>query len=337
MILYKIMKKTFLIINLLFASTFMFAQQVQDSVQNKSIIKIKEKFPRTRVLNFEYNQSLDRSFDSELLGENFGEGNIKSQKNFTASANILLYKKAKWMLLSSSTYKFTEFKFENLTNDSPAIFEQDGTVNFHYFSTGLTSINFSTLFKKPVIYNSSIYVDGNNDGFQRIKGSVGFSLFLKRSKSKTIGIGLQAFIDPTVLIPVIPIFIYNQKFNNSKWELDAVIPRYLFFRRSIGENGRLSLGSTFGSSGFYIDVNNQSFADVFNYSQLSVKTGIMYEHRINDYLITTFRGGLQSPLNNRLTQKSKPASDYIYENTQGSTGYFQLGISIDPFAKKKSN
>jgi hypothetical protein len=113
------------------------------------------------------------------------------------------------------------------------------------------------------------------------------------------------------------------------------MPQRLLFRRPVGENGRLSLGSSFGSTGFYVNVDNPGFADVFEYSQLEIKSGIIYEHRISDYLIGTFQGGLQNFISNRLTEKGEPTKDFIYKNEQDATGYFQVGISIDPFAKKK--
>jgi hypothetical protein len=75
---------------------------------------------------------------------------------------------------------------------------------------------------------------------------------------------------------------------------------------------------------------------MFTYSQIELKTGVMYEHRINDYLIGTFQGGLQNFISNQATEKGEPAKDYIYENEQDGAGYFQIGLSIDPFAKKKN-
>lgn len=117
--------------------------------------------------------------------------------------------------------------------------------------------------------------------------------------------------------------------------MDFILPQRLLFRRFVGENGRFPIGSSFSSTGFYVNVDNPNFAETFEYSQLEIKSGIIYEHRFNDLLIGTFHGGLQNFISNRLTEKGEPTSDYIYKNTQNATGYFQFGISIDPFAKKK--
>lgn len=312
------------------------AQGNIDSLQQKAVKGIKEKFPRTRILNFEYGQSLTRDFEAKLFDEQFQDGEIKTQQNFNASANIPLYKTRKWSLTASANYQFTEFEFENINNtSSTSTFEQNGIVSFHNFSTALSSTYFSSLFKKPVIYNASVIVDGNDEGFERIKGLVGLSFIMKRTARTTITLGAIVFVDPTSQIPFFPTFTYNHRFKNSKWELDFILPQRLLLRRPIGNNGRFSIGSTFGSTGFYVNVDSPGFPDVFEYSQLEIKSGLIYEHRFSDYLIGTFQGGLQNFISNRLTEKGEPTQDFIYENSQDATGYFQVGFSIDPFAKSK--
>ena len=108
------MKKIFSIILLVLVSNYAIAQQPQDSLQQKGVQSIKEKFPETRRFNFEYNQSLDRSFSSKLFDQDFQEGDIKNQRNFMASANIPVYKTQKWSFTASLFYQFSEFEFEKL-------------------------------------------------------------------------------------------------------------------------------------------------------------------------------------------------------------------------------
>jgi len=334
------------LINLtLFFTTFAFFQahsQIEekkvkagDSLQQKVTQRIKEKFPRARVLNFEYGQSLSRDFDSELFGEDFQEGEIKAQRTLSASANIPIYKTQRWGLTGSVNYQFNEFKFDNIETTDISVFEQNGIVNFHNFSAAISSTYFSSLFKKPVIYNASLIVDGNDEGLERVKGLVGLSFILKRTQRTTITLGAIVFVDPTSQLPFFPTFSYNHRFKNSKWEVDFILPQRLLFRRPVGNNGRFSIGSSFGSTGFYVNVDSPAFAETFEYSQLEIKSGIIYEHRFNDYLVGTFQGGLQNFISNRLTEKGEPSGDFIYENNQDPTGYFQVGVSIDPFAKKE--
>jgi len=328
--------KALFLFSLIIGPQFLFSQKDTLSSIKETSRQIKAEFPRTRILNFEYGQSLSRDFDSELFGDDFQKGEIKNQKNFNVSLNLPFYYTEKLVLTASANYNFNEFEFQGLENTSETIlFEQDGIVGFHNFSGSVSGTYFSQLFGKPVIYNASIIVDGNDKGFERLKGLVGASLIMKRTERTTITLGAIAFVDPTSQIPFFPTFTYNHDFKNSPWEFDFILPQRLLFRRYIGENSRLSLGSTFGGNGFYVNVNAPDFPNVFEYSQLEINSGLIYEYRLSDYIITTVKGGLTNFISNRLTEKGEPTGDYIYENNQDATGYFNVGFSIDPFAGKK--
>lgn len=321
---------------ILFSNQLIFSQVKESGVIEEATKQIKAEFPRTRILNFEYGQSLSRDFDSELFDEDFQEGEIKNQKNFNASLNLPFYYTEKFVLTASANYNFNELEFDGLQNTSETIlFEQDGIVSFHNFSGSLSGTYFSQLFGKPVIYNASVIVDGNDKAFERLKGLVGASLIMKRTERTTITLGAIAFVDPTSQIPFFPTFTYKHNFKNSLWEFDFILPQRLLFRRYFGENSRLSIGSTFGGNGFYVNVNAPDYPDVFEYSQLEINSGLIYEYRLSDYIITSVKGGLTNFISNRLTEKGEPTGDYIYENNQNPTGYFNVGFSIDPFAGKK--
>ena len=313
------------------------AQEKQDDFQKRTSMNIKEKFPNSRLFNFEYSRSLSRDFNSDFLELNFNDGKIKKQETFRASINMPLYKSndRRLNITGSLNYRFNKFEFENIDDAKPVIFEENGFVSFHNFSTAISTTYFSKLFNLPIIYNASLIFDGSDNGIERIKGLLGFSFIMKRTQRTTMTLGAIVFIDPTSQIPFAPTFSFNHKFKNSKWELDFIMPQRLLFRRFIGKNGRFSVGSNFGTSGFYVNIDNKPYTNTYEYSQLELKSGVIYEHRFNDFLIGTFQGGLQNFISNRLIKKGEPSKDYIYKNKQDATGYFQIGFSIDPFAKKR--
>tara|TARA_R110002020_G_scaffold143924_5_gene316762 strand:+ start:2653 stop:3645 length:993 start_codon:yes stop_codon:yes gene_type:complete len=329
------MIRILVIIITFFTTIIVNAQEPEKTFQEEAEKKIRAEFPRARVLNFEYGNSFSRDFDSQLFDEDFQTGEIKNQKTFSASANIPIYKTQKWSLTGSANYTFNEFEFNDLANVSSQVsYVQDNIVDFHNFSAALSSTYFSALFKKPVIYNASVIVDGNEEGLERVKGFLGASLIMKRTARTTITLGAVVFIDPTSQIPFFPTFTYNHQFKNSQWELDFILPQRLLLRRPVGSNGRLSIGSTFGSSGFYVNVDAPNFPEVFEYSQLEVNSGLIYEHKLTHNVILTAKGGLTNFISSRLTEKGEPNKDFIYKNEQGATGYFNVGFSFDPFTKK---
>tara|TARA_R110002051_G_scaffold280349_1_gene341953 strand:+ start:8921 stop:9916 length:996 start_codon:yes stop_codon:yes gene_type:complete len=329
------MKKSILLVNLLLVSIAAIAQDTIPDFKRAATEKIRAEFPRARILNFEYNQSFARDFDSEIFGDAFQEGQIQSQRSFNAAINLPFYRNKKLVVTASANYDFNEFKFDGLENVSlTSPFEQNGTVDFHNFSTALSATYFSKLFKKPVIYNTSIIADGNDKGFQRLKGLIGASLIIKKTERTTMTLGVIVFVDRTAQIPFFPTFTYNHQFKNSEWEFDFILPSRVLLRRPLGSNGRISLGTTFGGTGFYANVDSPNLPDVFEYSQLEINTGLIYEHRISYNMVATVKGGMTSFLSNRLTEKGEPNKDFIYKNNQEATGYFNLGFSFNPFANK---
>lgn len=331
-----IRKKYIVLLFLLLGTLNLTAQERDTEFKRKATEKLRSEFPSFRPLNFEFGNSFGRSFDSRLFGEDFQEGRIEGQRTFRAAVNMPLVRTKKWMMTGSFDYLFNEFQFIDVENVSGTNnFLQGETSDFHNFRSALSSTYFSLLFKKPVIYNASIILDGSHKGFERFKGLVGASLVMKRTDRTTITLGAVVFIDPTSQIPFFPTFTYNHKFKRSEWEFDFILPQRLLLRRPIARKGRLSIGSTFGGNGFYVNVNDPTLGDVFEYSQLEVNTGLIYEHRVSESVVATVQGGMTNFISSRLTEKGEPTQDFIYNNTQGATGYFNIGVSYDPFAKKK--
>lgn len=315
------------------------AQDDNTEFKKKASQKLRAEFPSFRPFNFEFGNSFARDFDSQFLNEDFQEGRIESQQTFKAAINLPILKTKKWVMTGSFDYMYNEFLFKELRNISTtSTFQQDKTLDFHNFRTALSSTYFSSIFNKPVIYNASLILDGNNKGFERFKGLVGASIVMKRTQRTIITLGAVVFIDPTAQLPFFPTFTYNHKFKNSVWEFDFILPQRIIFRRPIGQKSRLSLGTTFGGNGFYVNVQSPTLPNLFEYSQLEVNTGLIYEYRLSNSIVTTIKGGMSNFISSRLTEKGKPTKDFIYKNNQKATGYFNLGFSYNPFnkmAKKK--
>ncbi|WP_232729082.1 hypothetical protein [Ulvibacter sp. MAR_2010_11] len=313
------------------------AQETETEFKKEATKVIKADFPQSRVLNFEYGHSFSREFDSKLFDMPFQEGEISNQKTFNAAANIPIFKTRLWSITGSVKYAYNEFEFSELNNVSGVSnYQQNDIVHFHNMSGALSSTYFSNLFKKPVIYNASVIVDGNDEGLERVKGMIGLSFILKRTERTSLTLGGIVIIDPTAQIPFFPVFSFTHRFKNSQWELDFILPQRLLIRRPIGEKGRFSIGSTFGGNGFYVNVDAPNFPDTFEYSQLEINSGLIYEHKISNSLVATVKGGITNFIGNRLTEKGEPNKDYIYENDQKATGYFNVGFSFDPFLKNKA-
>jgi len=329
------MKKTIFLFLVLFLYLQMNAQENNDEKQ-KIQAAIADKFPSTRVLDFQYLQYLPADYDSKLLGQDFQSGQIKAHSKFKVAANIPVYSKSKWNITSSFNYKYEGIETRDVKDNTGIdALSYDRKYDFHYLSAAVSFTYFSILFKKPFIYNISIFADGTEKDVERIKGFVGGSLVLKATANTKMTVGLLVFIDPASPLPLTPTFTYEHKFQNSPWTLDFILPQRLLFKRDVFKNGRLSIGSELTSDGFYIYNTNPGYPSVYDYRQLEVRSGITYEHRISNAIIATFKTGMANVFNSRITERGESTTDYIFSSKQDATGYFNLGISFNPFVKKK--
>lgn len=297
--------------------------------------EVADKFPAARVFDIQFQQYLPSDFNSDLNDRPFENGTIQNHYKLKAAANIPFYKKPKWMLTASFNYKYEGYELDNVQQVSAVpIADYDKTPEFHYLSAAMSFTYYSSLFKKPFIYNASILTDGSERSAERIKGLIAGSLVLKRTENTTMTVGLVIFIDPASAIPLTPSFTLEHRFKNTAWTLDFILPQRLLFKRPVGNNGRISLGTELGSDGFYVYLNQPGLARVYDYRQLELKSGITYEHKVSEMVIATFRTGLSTVFNSRLSERGKSTNDYIWKSQQDGTAYFTLGLSFNPFVKK---
>lgn len=304
--------------------------QTRDSIPQKAMAYITDKFPITRVLNIEYNQLAPYKYSSNFLGSNLPEGEVKNLYQLKASANINFIRKKKWMLGTTLSYRYISTEVENtnmLLGNSQNIKE-----DFHYHSESLNLTYFSKLFKKMTIYSASLMVDGSEQHFERARGIFTGVMVLKANATTKMTAGLAFLVDRSAQLPILPIFSYEHKFKNG-WVADVILPQGAFMRKNIFNNGRISFGSELGNTFFYL-YNLDRTEKVYNLNQIEINSGVIYEQHLGGTFITTFKTGMKNIANARIFGKSDSQSDYIFKATPKATFYFNAGISFNPFRKK---
>jgi len=332
------MKKTLF----LFSSAMLcFSVNAQETETDKPTDKqkaqaaIAEKFPFARVFDVKYTQYLPQDFDSELRDNDFISGRIKNKSKLNVIANIPVLMKPKWNITASASYKYEHAELEGV-KDFAGTAQQDYNkdYDYHYVSAALSFTGFTKLFNRPFIYNASFIADGTERSAERIKGFVGGTFVLKANAKTKITLGLIVLIDPASPVPAAPVFTLEHKFNNG-WIADIILPQRMFIKHDVFTNGRIYLGTELIADGFYLQSSTFGVGKVFDYRQLELRSGLTYEHWFSDGLIGTFKTGLSNVFNSKVTERGKSTTDYIYSTKQDGTGYFSLGFSYNPFAKKK--
>ncbi|WP_312824343.1 DUF6268 family outer membrane beta-barrel protein [Epilithonimonas sp.] len=298
--------------------------QKKDSIPQKVVAFVTDKFPQTRDLNVEFTQLTPYKFSPELYDADLPENKIKNYQQVKANANVYFIKNRKWMLSTSLNYRFTHLESEN---EMPLFNNEQ---NFHYHSEALSLTRFSKLFNKIAIYSATASVDGSEQNFERIRGMLTASLVLKATADTKMTVGLAVIIDPSAQVPAMPIFTYEHRFGNG-WVADVILPKKVVMRKDIFKNGRLSLGTEMDGTNFYLYPDGKRY----EFRQLEINSGAMYEHKLGNNLIGTLKAGLRATPSSRIFAKEDSFKDYIFDMNAKPSFYFNVGISYNPFGKPR--
>ena len=307
--------------------------QEKDSPAKTVVKVVTDKFPTTRILDVQYEQLGPTNFDSKLFGNRFEKGRIESHDRLKVAINVPFFssKSKRFVLTSSLRYKYETYEFGDIYKVNSTIPFTREKEEIHFFAAALSATYIATLFNKPIIYNATATVDGNQDNVQRVKGVVTANVVLKRTANTTIIVGALAMLDPSSIIPLTPLFTYNHKFENSKWDVDFILPQRILLRRGLLENGRISLGTELNSESFYLNLNTESLKGIYELNQLELKSGITYEYRFSSKIIGMAKAGMNNVVSTRITEKGERTNRYVYDQKEDPQGYFRFGISYNPF------
>ena len=156
------------------------------------------------------------------------------------------------------------------------------------------------------------------------------SLVLKATADTKMTVGLAMIIDPSSQVPAMPIFTYEHRFNNG-WVADIILPKKVVMRKDVFKNGRLSLGTEMDGTNFYLYPDGKRY----EFRQLEINSGAMYEHKLGNNLIGTLKAGLRATPSSRIFAKEDSFKDYIFDMNAKPSFYFNVGISYNPFGKPR--
>ncbi|AZA76928.1 hypothetical protein EG347_05115 [Chryseobacterium sp. G0186] len=314
----KTLRKVFLPLVILPFKNIIYAQK-KDSIPLKVRAFFADKIPQSRNFNIEYTTVTPYSFSSQLQDKDQPDNKVKNFQQAKADVNIYFIKNKSWLLSTTLNYRYTSIK-----NETPIIPGIENEENFHYHSEAINLTYFSKLLKKTAIYSASISTDGSNKHFERLRGMVNVSLILKATPKTKMRVGLAGLIDPSAQIPVLPVFTYENRFNNG-WVLDVLLPRKVLVRKNIFSNGRISFGSEMDNTSLYTYRNNKTY----EFRQTELNSGTIYEHNLGGNFIGTFKTGIRTFINARAFNKEDSFNDYIWKANYKPTFYFNVGISYN--------
>lgn len=292
------------------------------------------KFTIARPLNIEFTQLTPYNFTMKNGNNSFPESKVRGLSQAKINTNINFIKKKNWLFGTTLGYNYISVRGDITEPFSKTIKNVDN--DFHYFYAGANIAYISTLFRKRTIFTSSIIVDGSEKHFERIKGLLSGTMVLKANERTKMSIGFAIPIDPLSEVPFIPTFSYEHKFRNGLI-VDIILPKNLYLRKYVFNNGRLSLGTEMDGTTFYL-YNIDGTDQKYQYRQLDINSGFVYEHLIANNFLVTGKTGVRFTPSGRLFRKQDSYSDPVLKMSPDPAFYFNIGISFNPssfFGRKK--
>jgi len=293
-----------------------------------------DKFSVARPLNIEFIYAAPYNYTSEREGKPLPESKVTAFSQLKISSNFNFIKRKQWLLGATLGYRFTSVQTDITASAGGSIRTVEG--NYHYFFSSLNFTYFSTLFGKRMVYTSSLQLDGSDKHVERVRGLLTGTMILKANQRTKLGVGLFVSIDPSAQTPVLPTFSYEHKFDNGL-VADIVFPRNLYLRKYVFGNGRISLGSEIDRTSFYV-YNLDSTSQRYEYRQLDINSGLVYEHLLGKYFVLTAKTGMRLTTTGRLFRKEDSFNSPVIKTSPDPTFYFNIGVSFNPFTvigKKK--
>lgn len=309
-------------------------QKIQDTtnIRRNALDYASRQFTIVRPFNVEFSQVAPYSYTPKRDGISLPGSKVSTYNQIKANANLYFLAKKKLILGATFSYRYINADNDFTVPSSGIV--QTVKDNFTYHSTSINFTYISKIFNKPFFLNTSLVVDGSEKHFERLKGLAIGTIVLKADKRTKLMAGILVNVDPSTELPLLPMITYERKFNNGMM-LDLIMPKQLLVRKQVLGRGRISLGTELDRNGFYLyNVKGQLPSQKYEYRQIELDNGVIYEQLIGNYLILTARTGAKWIAISRLFEKEKTFSTEWLETDAKPTAYFNVGISFNPFAKK---
>ncbi|MGG5577404.1 hypothetical protein ACPDHL_08690 [Myroides sp. C15-4] len=302
------------------------------SVPKKVVSYAADKFTIIRPLNIEFTNVSPYTFSPKKGLSAPKEGKVDAFRQVKVTATLPFIKKKHLVFGGTVGYKFTGMTanlFESFTSNPTA-----KQTNFHNLFTSLNVVYFSTLGGNRAVYSASLIVDGSDKYVERVKGLASGVVILKSNAKTIMSVGVALNLDPTTQLPVLPVFTYEYKFDNGL-VFDLTLPKSMYVRKNVFRSSRLSLGSEMDVTSFYL-YNLEDAKQRFEYRQIDVNSGFIYEHAFGDFVLTG-KAGLKVTPSSRIFEKEKSFNRATVAFKPNPTFYFNVGVSFNPFTllKKK--
>lgn len=268
---------------------------------------------------------------SYIYGDKAFEGKI-SQVRTVANLNVPVKSWGKNHVSASFTFVRQHFQLEQVTTYRAGLEHLEG-VKENKLTVGFTAsfARADSLFGKGVVYTGLISgLTNNASTIQKINYLAGVIFMLKRTAETNYNVGLMLNIDPSINVPVFPVFSYWHKYKNDL-ELNLNFPQQLALRKPVTTRLWTTFGTSLSGAVSFFKFSQPGIPQDVNYTSAELKTGPGIEYRIAKKWLFGLSGGILTPIQVRAFERTGRSDDYFLNNKINTTPFINFSISLLPF------
>jgi hypothetical protein len=307
-------------------------QKMIDSMKLAAMSKIAIQNPALRQLHISTDVIGKGYIESKLYGNPLFKGKVQTVRT-NVVFNLPVKSWGKNSLSASFSYFQQRLHITDVQSFSPEVGNEDRISNKSTVGLSLSFQRRDSLFGRPVFYSASVL--GVTNDAQSIKklSYLGIAVFpLKQTATTRYSVGIVVNIDPSLKVPVVPLFTYWHKFSNDI-ELNFNLPRQVGIRKEFSDNFWGTFGTSLSGSIAFFNLTQPNVPHDVNYTTIDLKTGPGVEYRLGKKFIVGVNGGVLTPLSARAFDRNKTSSDYFISNKLKNVPYVNFTLSVLPFLK----
>lgn len=308
------------------------SSKLTDSLKMVALREIALRYPLLRQGGVSTEFVGNQDLKSDLYGNRVLESKVQISR-IKAYVNIPVAEIGKNVISSSLGLVQQKISFSDINGQPDRIQGAKMVLKQNTFNFRLGITRASTLFDKPVVYSvSALAITNEHFSYVRMNYLGLAAITLNRSADRSSSVGLVLLLDPSSPLPVSPYFNAWRKFSSSL-ELFVDLPSRVNIRKQLSEKSFLSFGTELTGSLAFLNLNVPALPQQNVFTMLDLRTGPAYEYRLSKYVVLGASGGLLSPLQSRVFEKSARSKDYFIENKLKAAPYVNFSISVLPFIK----
>lgn len=295
---------------------------VTDSLANDFRSVVSRNFSRYRTVNMSWEMKAAHNYTFTTDGKEMEKGRKQNLHTLRFSTMIPVLRQRRLSLYANVQYAGHVL---DCAGKSSAIFSEH---SYSHYSGGISASYLAELFNRPLILSADISADGWDGGWGMLQGRFVAALVFSKGRNTGLTLGIAGMT--LGRIPVLPVIAYRHSFHNPDWSVDISLPSQFYLRNQRGCR-RISIGGNMSGENFYLRTSLPGVPSVCYYSEVVLKTEVMYEYIINRHFYISARAGLSTVIKGALYTKGRKELDAETEQKRSPMPFFNAGISYSLF------